>query len=115
MEPFLTEIQNGNHPVGMVFIDLENDGRRVGLSRLKLTEQKATKWQLAVTENDDTSDLEDDSYIGYPVDAGLGCFIVAEFARTFDEIMDTHYKTNGSEFNYYDDVLASEFKLNAFA
>jgi len=114
MEPFNKPVPNGNHPVDIVFIELENAGKRVAISRLKFSKEQALKWQLAVTDKDDTSELNEDDYIGYPVDAGLGCFIDANFAKTFDEVMDKHYKANGPDSNYYDDVLASEFKNNAF-
>lgn len=113
MKPFTLRIENGNFPVDVIFIELETAGRRIGLVKLTLSEHKAIKWQLAVTESDDTNKLEDEAYIGYPVNAGLGCFVDSEFAKEFDKIMDAHYKVNGNDSNYYDDVLASEFKANA--
>uniref|UniRef100_UPI004047629E DUF4241 domain-containing protein n=1 Tax=Roseivirga sp. TaxID=1964215 RepID=UPI004047629E len=114
MEPFNKPVPNGQHPVDIVFVELENAGKRVGVSRLKFSTTEAVKWELAVTDKDDTSELTEDGYIGYPVDAGLGCFIDANFSKTFDKVMDQHYKANGPDSNYYDDVLAFEFKNNAF-
>ena len=48
MEPFNKPVPNGNHPVDIVFIELENAGKRVAISRLKFSKEQALKWQLAV-------------------------------------------------------------------
>ena len=50
----------------------------VAAARLIIRDEPATAWEMAVREGQDPSDLDDDSYFGYPVDGGMGCFADAQ-------------------------------------
>ena len=69
-------------------------------------------WTMALTEDitdGQINDLQDGEFFGYLVDAGLGCFTDAETNSMFSTAMDRYYEENPSK-NYYDDILAEEFK-----
>jgi hypothetical protein len=53
----------------------------VAAARLVIRDEPAAAWEMAVCEGQDPSHLDDDSYFGYPVDGGVGCFTDAQTLR----------------------------------
>lgn len=110
-KPFLKSIPTGIYPVTASIAKTEESGDRYAVVKLEFSTKKAAKWELAISDGDDISELKDDEYLGFPVDAGLGCFCDVETQRWYDkwerEFMEKH--PNG---NIYDDFFAAEFKKN---
>jgi hypothetical protein len=48
---------------------------------VRLAERPVTRWELAVCPLDDPKQLAAGAALGYPVDAGTGCFVDADAAR----------------------------------
>ena len=61
----------------------------------------------------DINSLKNDEFFGYPVDAGLGCYMDAEtYALIQEREKQVQADKATSDINYYDDVLASELQPN---
>lgn len=66
------------------------------------------RWEPALLDGQELEHLGPDEYFGYPVDAGVGCFMDADAATAMTE-REAHHAENGDDdFNYYDSVLAEE-------
>ncbi len=57
----------------------------------------------------DLTSLEDGEYFGFPVGAGLGCFVDESTNDLYLKMIDQFYSENPDK-NYYDDLLAKEFE-----
>lgn len=92
--------------------EVEPEHYRVAFAKIKFRAEKATSWILAVTDDmkiDDLSSIKDGEYFGFPVDAGLACFLDEETNVRYLNKMDEFYEKNPDQ-NYYDDLLAQEFE-----
>jgi len=49
--------------------------QRVAAARLQISDRAIHHWELAVVDGQDVDELDDDSFFGYGVDAGTGCFV----------------------------------------
>jgi len=67
---------------------------------------------MAVTENQDVNELNDDDFFGFPVDVGLGCFCDAQTQDLASRFFTEFYQKNTDQ-NIYDDFFAAQFKENA--
>lgn len=113
-DPFLSEEVNaldrtvapGNYEVKLCIATLPEWGKRVALAGLIISKQAPMYWQEA------TYSINGERLSGFPVDAGLACFMDQETRKRFIQIVDDFYATN-TDGNYYDDVLVDEFKLSA--
>jgi hypothetical protein len=80
---------------------------------MRFAEGKPDRWELAVLPGQDPATLKDGEIFGYPVDAGLGCYMDAD---TLDLIGEREKQVQAqkpdSDVNYYDDVLASDLEAN---
>jgi hypothetical protein len=111
--PFTKTVQPGKYPVIACIAKTENSGDRYAVVKLEFSKDRATQWQMAVTEHQDIKELnKDDEFFGFPVDAGLGCFCDLETQRFYKEF-DTEFMQRNPEGNIYDDFFAAEFKKNA--
>ncbi|MCW3072386.1 MAG: hypothetical protein JWO44_2276 [Bacteroidetes bacterium] len=68
---------------------------------------------MTTTNEQNVDELTDENdFFGFPVDAGLGCFMDVKTRQFFNEFDDSFMKNNPTG-NIYDDLLAAEFKKNA--
>ena len=113
-DPFLSNEVNalekivpaGYFNVKLSIVTLPDWGRRVALTGLILSNQNLVSWQKA------TYVLNGERYSEFRIDAGLACFMDKETRELFTQVVDDFYR-NKPEGNYYDDILAAEFKQNA--
>ncbi len=113
-DPFLSDevtalekaVPAGHFNVKLSIVTLPDWGRRVALAGLILSNQNLVSWQKA------TYMISGDHYSEFRVDAGLACFMDKETRELFIQAVDDFYR-NKPEGNYYDDILAAEFKQNA--
>ena len=86
---------------------------RIAAASMRFAEGKPDHWELAVLPGQDPVTLKDGEIFGYPVDAGLGCYMDAD---TLDLIREREEQVQaqkpGADINYYDDVLASDLEAN---
>ncbi len=111
--PFNKRVRSGKYPVTVCIAKTKDSGDRYAVVKLEISKTKATKWELAITDGQDVSELKDkDEFFGFPVDAGLGCFMDLQTRQLFNEFDDEFMKQN-PDGNIYDDLFADEFKKNA--
>ncbi|MGR9177806.1 DUF4241 domain-containing protein [Rhizobium leguminosarum] len=86
---------------------------RIAAASMRFAEGRPDHWELAVLPGQDTATLKDGEIFGYPVDAGLGCYMDAD---TLDLIGEREGQAQAqkpdADVNYYDDVLASDLDAN---
>ncbi len=104
--PLDSTVPPGDYAVQVCSMLRPEWGWRVALARLVLSTREIAQWREAVYLKGEERSSE------FRVDAGLACFMDAStrdlFVRTVDAL---HAKSDRA--NYYDDVLAPEFKQNA--
>ncbi|CAN7591846.1 DUF4241 domain-containing protein [Rhizobium leguminosarum] len=86
---------------------------RVAAASMRFAEGKPDRWELAVLPGQDPATLKDGEIFGYPVDAGLGCYMDADTLGLIGEREgQAQAQKPDSDVNYYDDVLASDLEAN---
>lgn len=108
IKPFTRKVKPGHYQVELLIATIEEDHYRLAYSKIKFKNERATRWVLATTPDMNIEELEPGEFYGFPVDAGLGCFVDKSTNELFIKRMHDLYKSN-PESNYYDDVLAAEF------
>lgn len=81
-------------------------GPRVAMARLVLSERRAVAWQEASFRHHGVRSSR------FRVDAGLACFMDASTRDLLVEAVDACHDA-GPDANYYNDMLAAEFRRNA--
>src|SRR5690606_25808129 len=110
--PFLRTVEPDRYPVFIYMAEIDDEHHRVAYAKIKFRPEEAGKWILAITDDitkEELNELNEDEFFGFPVDSGLACFLDAETNTRLSEKMD-RLQENDPESNYYDEVLADEFK-----
>ena len=113
-DPFLSHEVNaleetvpaGKYDVDVCVVTLPQWGSRVALARLHLSTAKPVEWQQATYVIDGERESE------FRVDAGLACFMDQQTRDLFVRVVNEFHAADENA-NYYDDILAAEFKQNA--
>ncbi len=107
--PALTRtVSPGDYP-----ITLYQAFSRIAAASMRFAEGKPVRWELAVVPGQDINSLKNDEFFGYPVDAGLGCYMDADtYALIQEREKQVQAEKSSTDINYYDDVLASELQPN---
>ncbi|OWV88312.1 hypothetical protein ATY78_21725 [Rhizobium sp. R635] len=86
---------------------------RIAAAGMRFAEGKPDHWELAVLPGQDPMTLKDGEIFGYPVDAGVGCYMDADtLALIGEREAQVQAQKPDADFNYYDDVLASDLDAN---
>ncbi|NKJ06227.1 DUF4241 domain-containing protein [Rhizobium sp. SG741] len=86
---------------------------RIAAGSIRFAEGKPVRWELALIPGQDINALKGEEFFGYPVDAGLGCYMDADtYALIQEREKQVRAEKSSSDINYYDDVLAPELKAN---
>ncbi|ARM90318.1 hypothetical protein RHEC894_CH04078 [Rhizobium sp. CIAT894] len=86
---------------------------RIAAAGMRFADGKPDHWELAVLPGQDPATLKDDEIFGYPVDAGVGCYMDAETLALIDEReAQVQAQKPDADINYYDDVLAADLDAN---
>ena len=81
------------------------------LACLRFSDKPVVRWEMAVIAGQDVSTLQEGHIFGYPVDAGMGCFMDVESAKLylqrFSELNEEIKKKKGPDAyaNLYDDLI----------
>ncbi len=108
--PALTRtVSPGDYPV-----TLYQAFGRIAAAGMRFAEGKPVRWELAVIPGQDVKSLKSDEFFGYPVDAGLGCYMDADtYVLIQEREKQVQAEKSSADINYYDDVLASELEANS--
>ncbi|MDF0660583.1 MULTISPECIES: DUF4241 domain-containing protein [unclassified Rhizobium] len=86
---------------------------RIAAASMRFAEGKLDHWELAVLPGQDVATLKDGEIFGYPVDAGLGCYMDADTLELIGEReAQAQAQKPDADVNYYDDVLAADLDAN---
>ncbi len=104
------EIPNGTYTADISICKSQQVGLRICTARLKIKDAKAVRYELAkpVPETAANVSKNGEVWTGYPVDAGMTCFIDAKGADKMGEWIDNWHKQNQGK-NHYDDYFAAIF------
>jgi hypothetical protein len=111
--PFTKTVQPGKYPVIACKAKDAHDGHKYAIVKLEFSKERATKWEMALAEEQDIDELtDDDECFGFPVDAGLACFCDAATQQLYNQF-DSDFMDKNPKGNLYDDFMEAEFRKNA--
>lgn len=112
-QPYFQCIPVGTWPTELCVITPENsmECARYAAARICFSAAPAVRFEEALIGNEDLSELEEDGYFGFGVDAGLGCFCDEAAHQAFCDFAQRWDKEHPNG-NLYDDYFASLFAEN---
>lgn len=103
------EIPKGSYPAEVAICRNEYVGIRMCTARLKIKDTEAVRYELAESEEETAAaKCKDGVMHGFPVDAGMMCFIDAGAAKNYADFLGKWHKDNPGK-NHYDDYFAAFF------
>ncbi|MEM7146854.1 MAG: DUF4241 domain-containing protein [Verrucomicrobiota bacterium] len=112
MPAFTTSVEPGRYPVDIFIVKTKASGYRIALACLTFSEEPAVSWPLALRDGQKYDELEEGSYFGFPVDAGLACFLDEQTLACYNEFLDD-FADREPLGNVWDDYFADLFLANA--
>ena len=105
--PLLQDFPMGAFPVNLY---LNKDENTISFAEIRFSSRPPVRWELALCKGQELSELGEDEIYGYPVDAGMACFMDSNAQK----LMLTHEvelsKKLGKKFvGYYEDCLDALF------
>lgn len=111
--PFSKTVEPGDYDVTVSVAATEDMGERYAAVMVKFSDQPAVKWEMALTDENDTDALKhEDDYFGFPVDAVLGCFCDVRSQEDYIQFVREFYASHPHG-NIYDAIFSPAFKANA--
>ncbi len=110
--PFKRSVLPDKYPVFIYMAEIDDEHHRIAYAKIKFRSDEANKWILAITDDitkEELNELSEDEFFGFPVDSGLACFLDEETNNQLMQKIDALQELK-PESNYYDEVLAEEFK-----
>ncbi|MBQ7186231.1 MAG: DUF2185 domain-containing protein [Ruminococcus sp.] len=99
----------GSYPVELAFIRTAFDTVRITASRIKLTDKKAVRYELAAPTHETAAmHASDGDAPGFPVDAGVMSFMDASVMEEYADFLSRWHAEN-PQGNHYDDFFAALF------
>jgi Protein of unknown function (DUF4241) len=89
--PFTKIVPPGCYPVYVSIAKYGDDAgadERIACAILRFTTKIPSRWEMALLPTQDANELNEDEFFGYPVDAGVGCFMDEETAKALCKKMD---------------------------
>ncbi|MFF8847046.1 DUF4241 domain-containing protein [Streptomyces sp. NPDC015127] len=93
VEPFTAEVAPGRYRVECAVATLtrpdeepsDTPHQRIAAARLVIEDTPPASWEIGLQAGQDLSELSEDEFFGYGVDAGTGCFYDASCDESFPE------------------------------
>lgn len=95
MKPFITVFPVGSFPVN---IHRERDSGCIAYVEIVFSENNVTRWQMALTEGQQTADLKEGEIFGYPVESGMGCFMDVQTQESINRLEEKLFRRKGDGF-----------------
>lgn len=114
------QLTPGDYNVSIAVAEFGND-QRVAYARVQFAIAHPVSWDLALTTSDDRSKLKPGEYLGYGVDAGIGCFMSLESAlilqepdadKISEDIADAMGETYRHTWSWTNHVIDQDKRLN---
>lgn len=108
--PYSREVPKGAYPV---FLYRDAESNAIGMAKIKISDKKPVKWEMALLKGQDITSLPPEGYFGFYVNNELACFMDAITADLYVECMAAVEEQLGDDFvGYYDNVLVDELDKN---
>lgn len=109
-QPYFCTAATGSYRTEICVVkpDEEGDCARYAAARLQFSKVPAVRFEEALIGNEDLEGLEDESYFGFPVDAGLACICDETLHQAFCDFAEHWYQEHPNG-NLYDDYFAVLF------
>ena len=108
---FIQTVEPNKYKVSLLII---KDEERIAISKISFSNNEPKRYELAVTGDEDLSEVEEGEFFGYPVDAGMGCFCDYDAAKKYFEYEKKLEDESDGDFdNRYDDLFADLLEDNA--
>ena len=113
MDPFMQTIPTGTYPVKICVVPSEKYGDRYACVKVEISQQKPVRYELGMmgTENLD-EELEEDSFFGFGVDAGMGCIADVKAQEAFKSYWEQRLKED-PDIDPYNDLFCDLLEENA--
>jgi hypothetical protein len=112
-QPFTCGCPPGRYSV---FLHLLPGEGRIAYAELQLGSAAVARWEMAVVAGQDPATLAADEIFGYPVSAGLGCFMDATTVPLLDQHdADLQAQLGDDYISYYDDYMAEQLENDDLA
>lgn len=99
----------GSYPVELAFITTQFDTVRITASRIKITDEKAVRYELAEPVHGTAAmECSDGDLSGFPVDAGMMGFMDAAVMEEYAKFLSDWHRDDPDK-NHYDDYFADFF------
>jgi hypothetical protein len=100
-KPFTQPVPNGRHLVTVAIAELGTD-ERIAFARVQFSPAPAASWKMAFTDPEqDPPALGPGQFVGYGVDAGVGCFMDVDAAK----LIGRRYGEEGPYFSFGDVII----------
>ena len=102
-------VPKGSYPVELAFITTRFDTIRITAARIKLSDERAVRYELAEPTHETTAfHCSDGDMTGFPVDAGMMGFMDASVMDEYSDFLHSWHRDNPDK-NHYDDYFAALF------
>ena len=108
--PFIQTVKPNKYKVFLLIIE---DEERIAMAKISFSNKEPKRYELAVTGEEDLSEVEEGEFFGYPVDAGMGCVCDEEAAKKYLSYEQDLEENNKDFDNRYDDLFADLLEENA--
>lgn len=109
---FAKKVEPDKYPVYIYMSEIDKLHHRIAYAKIEFRTEQASRWILALTEDiskQELQELEEDEFYGFTVESGLAGFMDQETNEEFIKKLDA-LEEQDPDYNYYDAVLAEEFK-----
>lgn len=107
--PYMQKVPVGVFPIDTLVAKINEDNYRYVATRVRFSDKKDLIYKNALKGNEDISDVNENSFFGFYVDAGLATIVDVETRDRYCDFEEEWYKSNPGG-NIYDDFFAGEFK-----
>lgn len=107
--PYMQKVPVGVFPIDTLVAKIKEDNYRYVATRVRFSDKKDLIYKNALKGNEDISDVNENSFFGFYVDAGLATIVDVETRDRYCDFEEEWYKSNPGG-NIYDDFFAGELR-----
>lgn len=104
-DPFKMTVEPGRYPV-IAYVHHIDEDKRVAFAEIRFTEEDPASFELALTDDQDPSSLNENEFFGYGVDSGTGGFMDKS---TADKVEDFVQDSEDDYFTGLDSALDESY------
>ena len=111
--PFIQTIPAGTYPVKICVVPSEEYGDRYACVKVEISGQQPVRYELGMIGNEYLDEeLEDDSFFGFCVDAGMGCIADIKAQEAFNLYWEQRLEEE-ADIDPYNDLFCDLLEENA--